>query len=511
MKSVAAKLRAYEREPHQNRPRIFQQGTAAAGWQMKSNLDIRLEPSAAEPAPVKPAQVMSAQVVAPSGFSSEAAFDPAGARQDASALQGLLAEKYTKSKEADKPQDADAKAAKPGRFGKPLSPWQSRLLKSVVGLIILVSAGMMPVQRLFQVSSVEAVVNAHVVTLRAPIGGVVAQGPQTMRVGAPVAQGNLLMTVENARADHNAIERATEELQSTKEDLAATAARIERLAALRSVIATRVEHYRADRIRRLDANIAIADARIESARAVVTRAEAELVRQTTLAASGISADAMRQTAVRDLAVARSALDQARSQKAALTIEAKALQAERFFGDGYDDVPRSAQRLDEIDANLASLAADRAKFEARVERLTAGLRSERARFELASQAAIAAPAGGQVWEMLTSPGEQVVAGQPLVSVLDCSRLMVTAAVSEAVYNSLSIGAPASFTLRESGQTFAGHVVQLSGVSAAGSNFAIVPSALTKESYRVTVAADNLSSGGACPVGQTGRVVFGKAAS
>lgn len=453
---------------------------------MKSNLDIRFEPNPAEQRPAEPAPIQSA-------------------RQDASALQGLLAEEFNKSK------DAGAKAAKPGRFGKPLSPMQSRLLKTAVGLAILVAVGVMPLQRLFQISSVEAVVNAHVVTLRAPIGGVVAQGPDVIRVGAPVAQGNLLMTVENARADHNAIERATEELQSAKEDLAATSARIERLTALRSAIATRVEHYRADRIRRIDANIAIADAKIESARAVVTRAEAELVRQTTLAASGINSDSMRQTAVRDLAVARAALDQSRSQKVALTVEAKALAADRFFGDGYDDVPRSAQRLDEIDANLVSLSADKAKFTARVERLTASLRHERDRFELASHAAIAAPAGGQVWEMLTSPGEQVVAGQPLVSVLDCSRLMVTAAVSEAVYNSLSIGAPASFTLRESGQTFAGHVVQLSGVAAAGSNFAIVPSALTKESYRVTVSADNLSGGGACPVGQTGRVVFGKAAS
>lgn len=462
---------------------------------MKSNLEVKPDEGMADVDAIRHVHVFT-----PSGSSAEAA-----PRQDATALQGLLEKEFVRHDEAV------AEPARAVRSRQPLSPMQSRLLKTVAGLAIVALVGWMPLQRLFQVSSVEAVVNAQVATLRAPIGGVVAGSRGPIRVGEPVASGDVLMTLDNARADHNGVERATGELQSAKEDLAAVNARMERLGALRSAIASRVGDYRADRIRRVAANIDVADAQISSARAVMDRAAAEVERQAKLAASGVGTTATNQTAERDLAVARAALDEADAQKKALAVEANALKAGRFFGDSYDDVPQSVQRLDEIDENLASLEADKGRLEARVARLAADLQGERARFDLASHATINAPAGGQVWEMLTSPGEQVVAGQPLVSVLDCSKLMITAAVSEAVYNTLSVGMPASFTFREGDRALPGHIVQLSGVAAAGSNFAIIPSALTKESYRVTVAADNLASNGSCPVGQTGRVVFGKSAS
>jgi multidrug resistance efflux pump len=465
------------------------------GRQMKSNLQP--VEGLAEPVPAR-----HVHVYAPSGAAAAA---PAGPRQDASALQNLLEKEFVGQ------QETAAKTARPSRAGEPLSPMKSRALKTAAGLAILASVGWMPMQRLFQVSSVEAVVNAQVVTLRAPIGGIVASGQVPVRVGAPVSQGNALMTVENARADHGGVDRATENLQSAKEELAAANARIDRLSTLRETLSSRVEDYRGGRIRRVDADMAVAQAQIDSAQAVMDRAAAEVARQSSLTATGVSTKATRETAERDLAVARAALEQAGAQKTALGVEAEALHAGRFFGDSYNDVPQSQQRLDQIDEDLAALAADRGRLEARVARLATELHSESARFDLASRAVLDTPATGRVWEMLTSPGEQVVAGQPLVSVLDCSRLMVTAAVSESVYNTLSVGMPASFTFREDSRTLAGHVVQLSGVAAAASNFAIIPSALTRESYRVTVSADNLAGAASCPVGQTGRVVFGKSAS
>lgn len=468
---------------------------------MKSTLEIQPKQDQTADSATGEAQLAS-QPVHTDGLTPAAEAPP---RQDASALQGLLARQFTH------PAEAETTADKTARTTRPLSPMHSRILKSVAGLVILVSVGWMPLQRLFQVSSVEAVVNAQVVTLRAPVGGVVSEAADPLRVGSAVVSGNVLMTVQNARADHAGIERVKENLRSADEDLVAVVARIERLTTLRATIAARVEDYRADRIRRVGADLVVADAQITSAQAVMDRAEAEVDRQSTLATTGFSAQTTQQTAERDLAVARASLDQARARRAALAVEAEALEAGRFFGDGYDDVPQSMQRLDWIDESFALLESEKGKLEARVGRLTSELQAEQARFDLASRATIAAPAGGQIWEILTSPGEQVVAGQPLVSVLDCSKLMVTAAVSESVYNTLSLGMPASFNFHEGGPAFAGRVVQLSGIAAAGSNFAIMPSALTKESYRATVAVDNLGGNGTCPVGRTGRVVFGKADS
>ena len=99
---------------------------------------------------------------------------------------------------------------------------------------------------------------------------------------------------------------------------------------------------------------------------------------------------------------------------------------------------------------------------------------------------------------------------MFSLLNCSQTIVTAVVSEAVYNSLFVGMPAKFSFREGGASLPGQVVQLSGVAEASSNFAIMPSALKKESYRVAVSVDAASLQGGCPVGRTGRVVFDTAA-
>ena len=46
-----------------------------------------------------------------------------------------------------------------------------RAVKSVLGLSVVIVAGVGPVQRLPEFSSVESVVNARLVTLRAPIEG----------------------------------------------------------------------------------------------------------------------------------------------------------------------------------------------------------------------------------------------------------------------------------------------------------------------------------------------------
>jgi hypothetical protein len=47
-----------------------------------------------------------------------------------------------------------------------------------------------------------------------------------------------------------------------------------------------------------------------------------------------------------------------------------------------------------------------------------------------------------------------------------------------------------------------------VSAASANFAILPSALAKEPFRVTVKLADLDLASECKVGRTGRVTFGE---
>ena len=98
-----------------------------------------------------------------------------------------------------------------------------------------------------------------------------------------------------------------------------------------------------------------------------------------------------------------------------------------------------------------------------------------------------PVAGRIWEIMTAAGEDVRAGQPLARVLDCSSTVVTANVTERVYNQLQIGAPARFqSRRRLCADINGTVVNLTGAAGAAANLAISPDALSKEPYRVTVS-------------------------
>ena len=72
-----------------------------------------------------------------------------------------------------------------------------RAVKSALGLAVVVVAGVGPVQRLLEFSSVEAVVNARLVTLRAPIEGRIADADFVPPIGAMVPKGQPMLRISN--------------------------------------------------------------------------------------------------------------------------------------------------------------------------------------------------------------------------------------------------------------------------------------------------------------------------
>jgi hypothetical protein len=85
-------------------------------------------------------------------------------------------------------------------------------------------------------------------------------------------------------------------------------------------------------------------------------------------------------------------------------------------------------------------------------------------------------------------------------------VVTAVVSEDVYNRLQVGSPARFQPRDGRENLPGRIIRLIGPSASPANFAIQPSAPLRDSYHVTVAVPKLAEGHGCMVGRPGRVFF-----
>jgi len=403
------------------------------------------------------------------------------------------------------PADTQPVPPPPARTGS-VSPMARRLLKTALGLGIVAVVGYAPLQRLLQTSSVEAVVNARMITLRAPIDGEVEAGPHPLDFGTSLAHGEVLFRIVNRRADRSRLDDLSRQIGLLQDERPAVAVRLADARALLKDLKEQTHLFAQSRILQLEARQGELTADVDAARAKNEAAQIALDRYTRLAGNGVMSMSQLTQAQRDGSVAEKLEAAARKRLEALGVELAAAQRGVFVGDSYNDRPRSSQRADELEQLVSNLTQTLAETDQRITRLTGELAHEKARYDDLAAADMVAPTRGSVWEMLIAPQEQVHRGQDLVRVLDCGGAVVTAVVSEAVYNRLQVGSAARFRPRDGGESLPGTVVRLTGASASPANLAIQPSVLPREGYHVTVAVPKLAEGQDCLVGRTGRVIF-----
>lgn len=396
---------------------------------------------------------------------------------------------------------------KPHKYVAMLQAQRGRILKTLAGLVVVAVAGWVPVQTLLLTTSTEAIINARLITLRAPIEGQIAR-LNPVAIGAELQAGTAVLAIFNPRAERGRLDALAQQVNEFDSEIKSLTARRDSLQGLLRDHNTHAEAFRTGRIAQLTSrmaetrsDIAAATARHEEAQLALTRAQA-------LTDAGTGTVVALERARRDATVADQTLEAARHRLNTLEVELSALNRGIFVGDSYNDRPQSMQRADDITLRLSEIAADVAHRESRLASLKTELAAERERHAQRSSAALVAPSNGSVWEVMTAPGESVVLGQDLVRLLDCSGLVVTATVGEAAYNNLFIGQSAKFRFRGENTDYRGKVIGLTGVATAPANLAIQPAALAKEPYRVTVALPELAKAGRCNVGRTGRVTFDK---
>lgn len=427
-------------------------------------------------------------------------FDRDPRQLDAAGLQQLLQDSVHQAPVAEAAPEP-RKAASGG-----WRPVARRSLKTMVALAVAAAVGWQPVSGLLQTSSVEAVVNARLVSLRAPIDGELVASAGMPSVGSDINGALTLIKVVNERADRARIDDLRRQVGQVEDDREALRAR---LAAAEQSVATlkaRTDQFLAGRIAQLEARQGELKSQIAMAEARQKEAASALERNRRLATAGAMSAASVEQAERDEAVNAAAISEASYRLTQVEVELASARNGTFLGDSYNDRPSSAQRLDEMEQRASDLKAELAARDAQAERLGRELAYEAARHGEVASASIAVPVKGRVWEVLAAPGESVSKGQDIMRLLDCSGALVTASVNETVYNRLHVGMPATFQLRHDATKLDGSIVNLTGIAGAPSNFAIQPSALSKEPYRVTVAVPALARQAGCSVGRTGRVVF-----
>jgi biotin carboxyl carrier protein len=386
-----------------------------------------------------------------------------------------------------------------------ISQWGWRSAKITAGLAILGVVGVGPVQRLLEVSSVDAVVNARVVSLRAPMDGIV-EGPFAFpAIGAQMHAGVPVLRIENPRADQSRLDDVGRLIDQIEGERIAIEGRLARLKQLHTQILQQADAFQNGRIKELEARSMDLKAQATGAQAARLEAESALERNKSLANSGVQTKAALERAQRDAIITAETERAINHRLIAVEVELVAARRGEYVGDTYNDRPSSRQQADELSIRIAESEAELTARNQRLDKLRSQFAAERNRYEGLANVTLLAPIEARVWEVLVAPGEEVRRGQDLLRLLDCSGVVVTSTVREAVFNKLQIGDKAQFRFSDQAATYNGYIIRMSGIASPPDNLAIQIASPSSGTYRVTLAVPDLAVA-QCGIGRSGRLVF-----
>ena len=380
-------------------------------------------------------------------------------------------------------------------------PW-GRTAKLAAGVALLGIGALTTYQQVVVRVSREAVLNARVVSIRAPIDGIVKAG--AIAPGTAVRGGAAIARVDDPTPDDARSFQLQLDLSATERESAALSRRLADLQRARDDANMQAEAYRVGRVRQVELRMDEARANIAVAMSKEAEATAVLSRGAALHDHGYMADAAYERLAREREAAQQGSTAARKRLDTLAVELESAGNGTYLGDNYNDVPSSVQRARELGVRIDEARANLDQLAQKSETVAAQLAAERKRLDARSSAALTAPIDGNLWTVQAAAGEYVRKGQELFTVLDCSTLVVTASVSERDYNELHLGEPVRFRVSGTGREYNGRVAKL-GLTSTGRSFAIVPE---ERHHQVAVQLLDVPEGDSdgCAVGRSGEIVF-----
>jgi multidrug resistance efflux pump len=358
--------------------------------------------------------------------------------------------------------------------------------------------------------SSQAVVNAPLNTVLSPMQGYIAQ--RSPAAGTGVAAGAPLVVTEVEERDHRYLEDLRARLVLLGENLASAEIEASKLAAMEEMLSARIRNYRTRTLERLDAGRREAEAALTAAKAArvnaaatLLRAEA-LVRQGHATASRADADA----AAHAEAVAEVSRLNARLER--VGIELAAAEAGTFVQEGWNDVPYSQQRLDEIVLKLAALGTERQRNHAEHAAIERQISIEQQLIAQRETFSPVAPSAGVIWKQSGAVGETVVPGDILVQMVNCDARFVEVTLAERHFGDIAPGDTARVRLKGGGESVSARVTAVLGAGAKFDHPRLAASVVVPkpDQLRVLVSlqgtALDAGPGAFCHVGRTAEVRF-----
>lgn len=372
----------------------------------------------------------------------------------------------------------------------------------ILGLLAIILALWIIVGEQMSGATADAVVNAPIVTMRATVSGNLTVPAR--QLGARVTQGEVLASVEDPVVDRVRLDDLLMEVRLEDAARAQIEALLAETKTVREPLIERTQIFRDRRLEELRARLSHAEARLailETGGAAVDETQQQILTAVEEGIERLPGEPWLDALV---------LDHARERVEVLRIALQAAEENVFLGDGYNDAPNAEQRAVELSSEIAALQTRLAEAKERVAALHERVDRERIRVNGLTGGDLQSPVTGLLWEVLEANGVNVQRGDPLLRLVDCQATMVTASVTERVYNSLSVGDAARFRLGGSSTVYDATVTRLagSGADTVYRNLAVAPSQRHLERYDVALIVPQLAQLGAegCMIGRTGRAFF-----
>ncbi|MBL0940316.1 MAG: efflux RND transporter periplasmic adaptor subunit [Gemmatimonadaceae bacterium] len=286
----------------------------------------------------------------------------------------------------------------------------TRAPRLLLAAAIIVAVASVVMERAVYSTSIEAVVNAPRIEMVAPIEGMVdSVGAE---LGQQVARGTMLVRLrrDGFSADGAQTLNTRSALLNGKADIIAR--ELTTLIELQESLETRESRFRQTLIERLEADLAAAESRLT---------ERRLVDEQTNALVGVNGSSKL-----DVTRARTALVEAQSDVTRLRTTLRAAKANIMSDQSGQDVPYSRQRIDQLTVDIARLRAERDAL--KNEALTIAAGAVETQTDSTGAVQLSAPTSGAIWQITAVPGERVLRGAPLATVVDCSRVYLEATVT-----------------------------------------------------------------------------------
>ena len=412
----------------------------------------------------------------------------------------LMSDKSPASNKAPQPVETPTSRQWPEKVDDVRKLWEipryRKITKVAIGFCLVVGFGFAPARSMLLPSSTEAVLNRRIITVRSPIEGqltISSQGKDTV------------ITVSNPRADRTRLADLEGQLTRNQRSIPILRDKIEDHTSMLSRLEDQSENFRQGRIRQLTARRAELEANVRAASARREEANAAYERSSALAKTGNISNAEMGRLMRERTITAQNEISSEQQLAAAHVELDAARRGVFIGDSYNDRPSSTQAADELRRRLNELHAELKTTQSLQDRLETELEDERARFSERSKVTLNTPQNTRIWESLVTSGEHVRNGQDLLRTMDCNSAIITASVSERIYNKLSVGDGARFIPADGGAETRGFIADMSGAASIAGNLAVPPLVIDRrDQFRVNV--ELMVVGDACNVGRTGQVIF-----